>query len=233
MISIEGELDNKAIGARIRSIRRALGETTETFSKHFNPPASKGTISKWENGKYLPNNKRLKRIAELGGISVDELLYGANNLYYDIENYLDEYFDKKVIFRLKNEDISEKDITSFIESFKNKFLKEKWLNIKPLRGSEVDYQIDVEAYSNSLIRDLEDEIINFLLETENNIYPEARVVLAAKSALNELKSDIDFFDSFINHVETDNNKLEKEFIQSYRQFVNITEQLIEKYRSYD
>ncbi|MBG9987868.1 helix-turn-helix transcriptional regulator [Aerococcaceae bacterium DSM 111176] len=64
------------IGKRIRSIREKLGMTSEEFAELFDPPASKGTVSKWENGRYLPNNKRLVKIARLGNISVEELLYG-------------------------------------------------------------------------------------------------------------------------------------------------------------
>lgn len=68
--------DHKAIGDRIRTIRQSLGKTTDEFGKYFNPPASKGTISKWENGKYLPNNERLVKIAEIGETSVEYLLKG-------------------------------------------------------------------------------------------------------------------------------------------------------------
>lgn len=67
------------IGRRIRTIRENLGMTTEAFGDIFDPPASKGTISKWENGKYLPNNQRLVKIAELDNTTVDKLLYGTDS----------------------------------------------------------------------------------------------------------------------------------------------------------
>lgn len=66
------------VGQRIKSIRLRLGMTTDDFGKLFIPTASKGTISKWENGRYLPNNTRLVKIADLGGITVDKLLYGKS-----------------------------------------------------------------------------------------------------------------------------------------------------------
>lgn len=76
-------IDSKEVGKRIRSIRNQLGMTTNEFGNLFNPPASKGTVSKWENGRYLPNNERLKIISDISipKVSVDELLYG---------NYSDE-----------------------------------------------------------------------------------------------------------------------------------------------
>lgn len=67
--------DAKAVGARIGQIRDNLGLTMEELGKKLD--TSKGTVSKWEHGLNLPNRKRTKRIAELGGISVDELL-GSN-----------------------------------------------------------------------------------------------------------------------------------------------------------
>ena len=71
-------IDSKEVGKRIRSIRNQLGMTTDEFGDLFNPPASKGTVSKWENGHYLPNNERLKVISDISvpKVSVDELLYG-------------------------------------------------------------------------------------------------------------------------------------------------------------
>lgn len=68
------EKDKKAIGKRIESIRLKVGETMEQFGKRFN--TSKGTVNNWEKGRNLPNKGNLASIASLGGISVEELLYG-------------------------------------------------------------------------------------------------------------------------------------------------------------
>ena len=65
---------SKVVGDKIKSIRLKRGETLEEFGKRFNPPANKGLVSGWENGRYAPNTKRLKRIAELENMTVDELL---------------------------------------------------------------------------------------------------------------------------------------------------------------
>lgn len=75
-MDLETEEHNKAVGRRIREERLKLGLTSDEFGKLFTPPASKGTISKWENGRYLPNSARMAIIAEKTGKSVDQLLYG-------------------------------------------------------------------------------------------------------------------------------------------------------------
>ena len=88
-----------------------------------------GTVNNWETGKNAPNAKRLKKIAQLGNVSVNYLLYGYDlnksqlikNLYdlvrveyfrpnangirygmktYDLVSTLDEYFDSKGVATL-------------------------------------------------------------------------------------------------------------------------------------
>lgn len=71
--------DNIEIGQRIKSIRIRLGLTMEEFGKKFTPVAAKGAVSNWEKGNYLPNNERLKKIAELGNVDISFLLTGLSN----------------------------------------------------------------------------------------------------------------------------------------------------------
>lgn len=67
----------KNVGYRIRDIRKnKLGLSMSAFAKEIDDKSKSGTISNWETGKNLPNNERLKRIAELGETSVEYLLTG-------------------------------------------------------------------------------------------------------------------------------------------------------------
>lgn len=70
------ELDRNAIGKRIKKIRTDKKWTLEQFGQLV-LDAGRGTVSNWENGTFLPNDKRLERIALIGNISVEELLYGS------------------------------------------------------------------------------------------------------------------------------------------------------------
>lgn len=80
--------DLKHVGLRIKLIRQNLGLSTEKFANQFHEqPPSKGTISKWENGHYLPNNERLKKIANLGNTTVEELLKLPNEITISSEEY--------------------------------------------------------------------------------------------------------------------------------------------------
>lgn len=60
------------IGNRIRILRAELRMTQEEFAKTLNTATS--TVCNWENDKVTPKISSLKRIADLAGISVVELI---------------------------------------------------------------------------------------------------------------------------------------------------------------
>ena len=78
------KVDKKEVGKRIERIRRSSGKNMREFGElinsHLKLPLdtspSDSIVSRWEKGKSIPNNERLKAIAEIGNITVDELLYG-------------------------------------------------------------------------------------------------------------------------------------------------------------
>ena len=41
------DIDKKALGQRIKSVRKAKGLTLEEFGKLFDSPASRGVVSNW------------------------------------------------------------------------------------------------------------------------------------------------------------------------------------------
>lgn len=72
------EISKKDVGSRIALVRRKMGLTMEAFGELINN-ASKSNVSKWENGISLPTNQRLKKIAEIGNVTVSYLLYGEED----------------------------------------------------------------------------------------------------------------------------------------------------------
>ena len=81
------------VGNRIKNIRLGLGLTMEEFGKLFDEPAAQSIISRWEVGKSVPNANRLKKIAELGNTTVQELLKEDDciNVGYAIKELRDSY----------------------------------------------------------------------------------------------------------------------------------------------
>ena len=67
------------VGHRIRQIRLSLNKTQKEFGETVGlaVDGAKSAVSNWELGKNKPNAKRLNKVAELGGISINQLLYGS------------------------------------------------------------------------------------------------------------------------------------------------------------
>lgn len=77
-------INNIAIGARIRAIRLVKGLTMAEFGEMLSVRQS--SVNYWENGRNIPNNQRIKAIADMANISVQELLYGTQDkVMYGIE----------------------------------------------------------------------------------------------------------------------------------------------------
>ncbi|WP_227744997.1 helix-turn-helix domain-containing protein [Lysinibacillus sp. OL1] len=73
------KLDEVAIGERIKKIRLQLGFTMEDFGSLIDN-ASKGNVSNWERGVNIPRYERIRKIALLGGVSPNMVLYGQEKL---------------------------------------------------------------------------------------------------------------------------------------------------------
>ncbi len=76
------KIDKKAVGARIRAIRENVGMTMVEFGEWLETTQS--AVSNWERGENLPNKYRIKRIATVGKISVQDLLHGVKRYMYVI-----------------------------------------------------------------------------------------------------------------------------------------------------
>lgn len=63
------------LGQRIKRIRLDKGMTTKEFGSLLG--ATDSNITSWEKGRTSPNPERLKTIAKIADISVEELLYGT------------------------------------------------------------------------------------------------------------------------------------------------------------
>lgn len=64
----------------------------EEFGKAFN--TSKGTVNNWEKGRNLPNKENLLKIAKLGNLSVEQLLYGSSARSRYNWDYILDYMEK-------------------------------------------------------------------------------------------------------------------------------------------
>lgn len=116
-------IDPKVVGYRIRAIRKKLGLSMAAFAERIDDKSKSGTISNWETGKNLPNNERLKRIAEIGETTVEYLLTGheVRDLAGNIMQEGFRLFDYEIIghYEQKIEDSPAVFIHSFIKISKD------------------------------------------------------------------------------------------------------------------
>ena len=92
---MKNKIDKKAVGRRIREIRISKTCTLEEFGNILK--AGKSNVRKWEIGDVLPNKERQKKLAKLGQITINELLYG------DTEKDIQELYEQ--IIKLPKEDV--------------------------------------------------------------------------------------------------------------------------------
>lgn len=67
-------INKPRVGVRIKDIRMEKGMTTKEFGALFG--ASDSNVTSWEKGRTLPNKERLRKIADLAGMTVQKLLEG-------------------------------------------------------------------------------------------------------------------------------------------------------------
>ncbi|GBD80494.1 hypothetical protein TEHD86_0241 [Tetragenococcus halophilus subsp. halophilus] len=73
-------IDKYEVGKRIKTLRLSKGMTLEQFGELFDPQASKSIVSRWESGKSMPSNERLRIISDELDISMRYLLYGEKTV---------------------------------------------------------------------------------------------------------------------------------------------------------
>ena len=126
------------MGRRIKAIRKMLGKSQEEFGQLFDPPAPKSSVSYWENGGG-PNKKRLKKIADLGGVTPAYLINGSQ---LSVANL------KKLAEKIKKED------QLYILSIKMPFVDKRELKLLQ-NGDEISIAIKNEKRNITVPKKLE------------------------------------------------------------------------------
>ena len=104
--------NKKNIGSRIFNIRKELNLTLEEWGKFFN--ASKGNVLLWEQGSSIPSRGRLEKIAKIGNITFNQLLYGSIDEF--LENNIEELIkESDYPIDLTDNELSEKLKRELIE----------------------------------------------------------------------------------------------------------------------
>ena len=99
-------INKKQVGRRIMAIRKRNFLTLIEFAETVG--ASKSSVSDWEKGFRLPPEAALTKLATIGNMSVDKLLYGDGN------NDVEEIYQRLI-------KLPEADILGIFRRVHNKF----------------------------------------------------------------------------------------------------------------
>ena len=101
-------MDNVKIGAFIKKLRLENNMSQTDLAERI--PIGRDAISKWENGKTIPDYQTLIILSKMLGVTIDELLYGeritnenkdkVKKVYYEIYNDRNE-IRKKIKIQYK------------------------------------------------------------------------------------------------------------------------------------
>ena len=104
---------------RFDSLCREKGETPTSIGTQLG--FSRGTVSKWRSGKFVPGEKSLNRLAEFFGVSIDYLL-GKSEIRCAEAEFDNSQRAKLILFG--TEEVPEKawwEVEQFVLKTKNKY----------------------------------------------------------------------------------------------------------------
>lgn len=142
------QVNKKNVGLRIKHIRLRKGYELQQFGNLLGEyKVDKSSVFGWENGRSLPNKERIKAIAKLGDLTVNELLYGSIEEFIT-ENYnliVTSNYDKKTSEHILN--------TYSVKSFL--IFYERHINTEAILNNDIN-NIDL------LFSNLSDLLIDFI-----------------------------------------------------------------------
>lgn len=210
------EVDPKKVGLRIRDIRKRLGLSMTAFAERIDQfetekKTKSGTVSNWETGKNLPNNNRLKIIAELGEISVDKLLYGSK-----------EEYTNNLVRQVFNEVRNSHSRYNLPEDKTNELIE---LAINKLVNAPIAKNIDYieSSYAQAMLFDV------FNTYYENTVFSNENAINLVTYNMIELSDTLDdyFFDRTIEDDDSMTTKLKDGLSEElYNKLTEITDNAI-------
>ena len=108
------KMDQMKIGKFIAALRKEKGLTQEQLGEKVG--VTNKTISRWENGNYMPDVEMLSLLSKEFGVSINELISGERLAMEDFK----EAADNNLVTALNN--------STFTLKEKIAFFKKKWLH---------------------------------------------------------------------------------------------------------
>lgn len=100
-------MDQKKVGAFLSQLRREAGLTQEALGRELG--VTNKTVSRWENGNYLPDVEMLLLLSQRYGVTVNELLTGQR---LEAEKYR-QAAEENLVAALKSDLFTSKERLAF------------------------------------------------------------------------------------------------------------------------
>ncbi len=147
-------MDNiERLGANIRSLRKAYGETQEELGIALN--VEKNTVSYYENGKREPNKDMLTEIAKHFMVSVEELMYcdlsGIGSIAVD-NNALWKNVDMILPIVLSDEALENNHFKNAYKFHRNFYNELHRMNIDDIKHIDICFDEYFEAWEDDQIK---------------------------------------------------------------------------------
>lgn len=199
-------IDKKLVGQKIKNIRLEKGMTLEEFGKMFG--ASKSNVRSWEIGTNLPNPERLKTIAKIADISIDELLYGSftqrlGNILSKTLNENEKYKNlnfstlyKHIQKQTVNTELSNMEIELFVKSY-----LDDWVTKEQEKGitlSREDCELLVDRFNtvNIIVQNRLEEMKHTNVDKKAPLTEkELKSLETLREIVNDLKNHLEYYDN--------------------------------------
>ena len=202
----QNNINKTEVGQRIKNIRLSKGMTLEEFGKIFN--ATKGNVLKWEKGQSMPNPERLKTIAKIADISIDELLYGSftqrlGNILAKTLNENEKYKNlnfsalyKHIQKQTVNTELSNMEIELFVKSY-----LDDWVTKEQEKGitlSREDCELLVDRFNtvNIIVQKHLEEMKHTNVDKKAPLTEkELKSLETLREIVNDLKNHLEYYDN--------------------------------------
>lgn len=167
------------IGLRINKIRKSRNLSMEAFAKKIGV-AGKSTVNEWEKGRAIPSEEALKKIAKLGFVSKEYILYGSLRDY--VQSVLYDHIEDETLFVALKKYLY---TTTDISSFENAPLVYGYKR-KPIPCDEIDEEI-YDAIIDEMTKAIDSLLSKIMVKiNEKGItyYEESKIVAQALSVIN-------------------------------------------------
>lgn len=78
-------MDSKKIGLFIKELRQKNNMSQNILAEKI--PINREAISKWENGRTIPDSSTIIRLSEIFNVSIDEIMFGEYKSKKNEKNY--------------------------------------------------------------------------------------------------------------------------------------------------